>query len=201
MESRQNSFTQRRQGAKLSRKIARMKTAERVILRQWRATDLPAFAALNADPRVIEFMPNLLTSAESDAMAERIASTIERDGFGLWAVEVPGVAEFIGFVGLNRPNFEAHFRPCVEIGWRLACEFWGRGYATEAAHAALRHGFEQLRLEEIVSFTTVAKERSRRVMERLGMTHSTADDFDHPSLPDGHALQPHVLYRLRRSRW
>jgi RimJ/RimL family protein N-acetyltransferase len=178
-----------------------MKTAERVLLRQWRATDLQAFAALNADPRVMEFMPSPLTSAESDAMAERIASTIERDGFGLWAVEVPGVAEFVGFVGLNRPNFDAHFTPCVEIGWRLAYEFWGRGYAAEAARAALQYGFEQLPLEEIVSFTTVPNKRSRRLMGRLGMTRSTADDFDHPNLPEGHALRPHVLYRLRQSQW
>src|SRR3954468_13161070 len=123
-----------------------MSTAERVRLRQWRETDLPAFAAINADPRVMEFMPNLLTSAESDAMAERIGSAIERDGFGLWAVEVPGVAEFIGFVGLSRPKFEAHFTPCVEIGWRLAHEYWGRGYATEAATAALQDGFGRLEL-------------------------------------------------------
>jgi len=178
-----------------------MLTTERLRLRQWRETDVPAFAALNADPRVMQFMPNVLTRQESDAMAERSARAIEHVGFGLWAVEVPGVAEFIGFVGLNRAKFEAHFTPCVEIGWRLAHQFWGRGYATEAGHAALQFGFDQLQPDEIVSFTTVANERSRRVMERLGMTHSTADDFNHPNLPEGHALRRHVLYRLRRSEW
>jgi RimJ/RimL family protein N-acetyltransferase len=176
-----------------------MLTTDRLRLRRWRDTDLPAFAALNADPRVMEFMPNILSREESDAMAERIAAAIEHDRFGLWAVEVPGVAEFIGFVGLSRPKFEAHFTPCVEIGWRLAYEFWGRGYATEAAAAALQDGFGRLALNEIVSFTTVANERSRRVMERLGMTYTAAEDFDHPNLPEGHPIRPHVLYRLRRS--
>lgn len=171
----------------------------RLCLRPWRDSDLPAFAAMNADARVMEFLPKVLTVAESDELAGRIIANMQRDGFGLWAVEVPGVADFIGFVGLNKPTFETHFTPCVEVGWRLACAHWGRGYATEAATEALKFGFEQLRLEEIVSFTVPANVRSRRVMERIGMTHNPADDFVHPRLPAGHQLQRHVLYRKSAS--
>jgi RimJ/RimL family protein N-acetyltransferase len=172
----------------------------RLCLRPWRAEDLPAFAALNADPRVMEFFPKTLNRAESDARAARIRDEFARRGFGLWAVEVPGVADFIGFVGLTVPGFEAHFTPCVEIGWRLAFEHWCRGYATEAARAALAFGFDpdRLALDEVVSSTTTANRRSRAVMERLGMARSPADDFDHPALPEGHPLRRHVLYRIRR---
>ena len=150
---------------------------------------------MNADPTVMEFFPKPLDRAESDGMAARIEAHFERRGFGLWAVEVPGVADFIGFVGLSTPTFEAHFTPCVEVGWRLARDHWGRGYATEAARAALDFGFRQLGLPEIVSFTVPANRRSRGVMERIGMTRSPADDFDHPVLPEGHPLRKHVLYR------
>lgn len=170
----------------------------RLLLRPWRETDLPAFAALNADRKVMEFFPKVLDRIESDALAFRIRENFARRGFGLWAVEVPGVAPFIGFVGLSVPGFSAHFTPCVEIGWRLAREHWGHGYATEGAHASLDFGFGNFPLEEIVSFTTAANRRSRAVMERLGMTHTPADDFDHPALPEGHPLRPHVLYRIRR---
>ena len=128
----------------------------------------------------------------------RIREHFDRHGYGLWAVEVPGVADFIGFVGLAVPRFESHFTPCVEIGWRLAREHWGRGYATEAAHAALEFGFLDLALNEIVSFTATTNRRSRAVMERIGMTRSPDDDFDHPSLPEGHPLRRHVLYRAGR---
>jgi RimJ/RimL family protein N-acetyltransferase len=171
----------------------------RLHLRLWRDEDLPIFAAMNADPRVMEFFPKPLGRMESDAVATRIRNHFERRGFGLWAVEVPGVAEFIGFVGLSVPSFDAHFTPCVEIGWRLACEHWGRGYATEAARAVLGLGFRQLALGEIVSFTVPTNLRSRRVMERIGMTRSPADDFDHPALPEGHPLRLHVLYRATSS--
>jgi ribosomal-protein-alanine N-acetyltransferase len=170
----------------------------RLHLRPWRDDDLPAFAALNADPTVVEFFPKPLDRAESDALAARIRDGFASRGFGLWAVEVPGVADFIGFVGLSVPQFEAHFTPCVEIGWRLAHEHWGRGYASEAARAALDFGFRSLALDQIVSFTTLANWRSRRVMERIGMTRMSEDDFDHPSLPEGHALRRHVLYRIDR---
>jgi RimJ/RimL family protein N-acetyltransferase len=170
----------------------------RLLLRLWRDEDLPAFAALNADPKVMEFFPKLLDREESDAQSARIRDGFARRGFGLWAVEVPGVADFIGFVGLAVPHFEAHFTPCVEIGWRLAHEHWGKGYATEAARAALDFGFGRLALDEIVSFTVPANRRSRGVMERIGMTRTPADDFDHPVLAEGHPLRRHVLYRATR---
>ncbi len=170
-----------------------MLTTPRLLLRDWRDEDLPAFAALNADARVMEFFPRPLDRAESDLMADQIRDHFARHGFGLWAVEVPGVAGFIGFVGLSVPRFEAHFTPCVEIGWRLAFEHWGRGYATEAARAALEFGFQQLALDQIVSFTVPSNVRSRAVMERIGMTRSPAADFDHPALPEGHPLRRHVL--------
>ena len=168
----------------------------RLQLRLWRDDDLPEFAAINADPRVMEFLPKLLDRAESDALAARFRDHFARLGFGLWAVEVPGVADFIGFVGLSVPAFEAPFMPCVEIGRRLAHEHWGKGYATEAALAALEFGFGRLALQEIVSFTVPENRRSRAVMERMGMTRNPLDDFDHPALPEGHPLRWHVLYRL-----
>ena len=166
-------------------------------MRQWQAADREPFAAMNADPRVVEFLP-ALSRAESDAVITRIESHFAERGFGFWALEIPGIAPFAGFVGLAVPRFEAHFTPCVEIGWRLAAAHWGHGYAIEAARAAVAFGFGSMKLEEIVSFTVPANHRSRKVMERLGMTHSPNDDFDHPALPQGHALRRHVLYRLRR---
>lgn len=149
----------------------------------------------------MEFFPKALNRAESDVMAVRIREHFDRHGFGLWAIEVAGAADFVGLVGLSIPRFEAHFTPCVEIGWRLAFDYWGQGYATEAARAALEFGFDQLQLDEIVSFTVPANERSRRVMERLGMTHDPAEDFDHPNLPVGDPLRRHVLYRISRSAY
>ena len=169
----------------------------RLILRPWRDEDLAPFAALNADPAVMEHFPAPLSRAESDAFAAQVRREMDERGFGLWAVEAPGVAPFVGFTGLAVPRFDAHFTPCVEIGWRLAHAHWGRGYAPEAARAVLEHGFQQLGLDEIVSFTAAGNLRSRRVMEKLGMTHDPADDFDHPSLAPGHPLRRHVLYRVR----
>jgi RimJ/RimL family protein N-acetyltransferase len=170
----------------------------RLHLRLWRDEDLPAFAALNTDPRVMEWLPRPLDRAESDARVSRMRDHFARHGFGFWAVEAPGVADFIGSVGLAVPDFEAHFTPCVEVGWRLAHEHWGKGYATEAARAALDFGFRQLALEEIVAFTVPANRRSRGVMERIGMSRTPADDFDHAALREGHPLRPHVLYRATR---
>lgn len=170
---------------------------QRLRLRAWKESDLPAFAALNADPRVMEHFPSLLSRAESDERAAKIIEHFDRHGFGLWAVEVPGVTDFIGFVGLNVPTYEAHFTPCVEIGWRLAFDHWHKGYATEGAKAAVSFAFDELQLGEIVSMTVPANRRSRTVMERLGMTHSPEDDFEHPVLPEGHPLRRHVLYRLQ----
>ena len=145
----------------------------------------------------MRYFPSTMTREESDAFAAFVRAGIEARGWGLWAVEVVDVDPFVGFVGLNVPSFEAHFTPAVEIGWRLLRRAWGNGYATEAARAAAAFGFDELGLEEIVSFTTVANAPSRRVMERLGMTHDPAEDFDHPRLAEGDPLRRHVLYRLR----
>lgn len=171
---------------------------QRLRLRAWRDEDLEPFAALNADPRVMEHFPKTLNRAESDARAARIRDHFAQHGFGYWAVEAVREANFIGFVGLEVPRFQAHFTPCVEIGWRLAYEHWGKGYATEAARAALEFGFFKLGLNEIVSSTVPANRRSWSVMERLGMKRSPSDDFDHPALPEGHPLRKHVLYRIQR---
>jgi RimJ/RimL family protein N-acetyltransferase len=173
-------------------------STQRLRLRQWRPEDREPFAAMNADPRVMEHFPGLLSREESDAVYSRIAAHFQQHGFGLWAVEIPGVVAFAGFIGLSIPRFEAHFKPSVEIGWRLAASCWGRGLATEGARAALSFGFDGLGLEEIVSFTVPSNLRSRRVMEKLGMTRQEQDDFDHPLLPSGHPLSRHVLYRIQR---
>jgi RimJ/RimL family protein N-acetyltransferase len=168
----------------------------RLRLRRWRAEDREPFAALNADAEVMEHFPAPLSRGESDALAARIEVDFERRGFGLWAVEVRASGEFVGFVGLDLPQIEAHFMPAVEAGWRLARPAWGNGYATEAARAALAFGFERLGLEEIVAMTAVGNTRSRAVMERLGMSRDPADDFGHPKVPVGDPLRPHVLYRI-----
>ncbi len=170
---------------------------ERLRLRRWRPEDRAPFAALNADPAVVEFLGGPLAREESDALVARIEAHFDAHGFGLFAVEVVADGAFAGFVGLSIPSFSAHFTPCVEVGWRLASELQGRGYATEAARAVLALGFDTLELPEIVSFTAVANVRSRRVMEKLGMSRDPSDDFDHPALPAGHPLRRHVLYRLR----
>jgi RimJ/RimL family protein N-acetyltransferase len=175
-------------------------TTPRLVLRQWREDDLAQFAALNADPEVMRHFPAMMTRAQSDAFAAHIRETIARQGWGLWAVEVRGLAPFIGFVGLGRPGFDAHFTPAVEIAWRLDHRHWSNGYDTEAAAAALAFAVEDLNLPEVVSFTALPNERSIRVMRRLGMTHDPADDFDHPALADG-PLRRHVLYRIRGEQW
>ena len=174
---------------------------DRLLLRRWRREDREPFAAINADPQVMEFFPKLLTREESDARADRIEAHFAEHGFGVWAVELPGIVSFAGLVGLTIPPFSAHFTPCIEIGWRLAAEYWNRGYATEGARAALDFAFKYLVANEIVSFTVPANVRSRRVMEKIGMTHDVAGDFDHPSLPVGHPLRRHVLYRVGRDQW
>jgi RimJ/RimL family protein N-acetyltransferase len=174
---------------------------DRLVLRGWREPDRERYAAMNADPRVMEHFPGTMGRAESDAHVDAIGAHFATHGYGLWAVEVPDEAEFIGFVGLSVPRFEAHFTPAVEVGWRLTPSAWGHGYATEAAREALRFGFEDAGLAEIVSFTAPVNERSQAVMRRLGMTRDPAGDFDHPALPPGHRLRRHVLYRLSRAGW
>ena len=172
----------------------------RLILRRWKAADRDPFALMNADPKVMEFMPAPLTRAESDRLADRIQHHFRQHGFGLFAAELNITGDFIGFIGLSIPTFVSSFTPCVEIGWRLTSECWGRGLATEGAQAVVDYAFDVLGIPELVSFTVPENKRSRRVMERLGMTHDPTDDFEHPSLPEGHPLRPHVLYRLRAPR-
>jgi RimJ/RimL family protein N-acetyltransferase len=176
-------------------------STSRLWLRRWRESDLEPFAVLNSDPQVMEFMPGCLTRAESDALVLRAETEIAERGFGFWATQLRGSGEFIGFVGLHAASFEAHFTPCVEIGWRLGRTSWGKGFATEAAHECLRFAFENLALPEVVSFTVPLNRRSRAVMERLGMQRAVSDDFEHPRLPVNHPLRRHVLYRLRRADW
>ena len=171
----------------------------RLLLRTWREADLEPFAALNADPRVMEYFPATLDRGESDRFVrERILPQLERLGYGLWAVEVPGVTPFAGFVGLLEQTYPAAFTPCIEVGWRLDARHWGRGYATEGGRAALAYGFAEAGLDEIVSTTAVVNHRSIAVMQRLGL--EPAVEFEHPLLPAGHALRPHVLYRTTKSR-
>ncbi len=171
---------------------------DRLYLRRWRASDRPPFARLNGDPRVMEFFPGTLSRPESDARVDRIEAHFTQHGFGLWAVEIPEITPFAGFIGLSIPPFEAPFTPCIEMGWRLDAAHWNRGYATEGARATLVFAFRWLQAEEIVSSTVPVNVRSRRVMEKIGMTHTASDDFDHPLLAEGHPLRRHVLYRLRR---
>jgi len=174
---------------------------ERLRLRQWIASDLVPFAKMNADPHVMEFFPARLDRQASDALAGRIEAKIAERGWGLWAAEARATGEFIGFIGLQPPLDQLPCSPCVEVGWRLAQPYWGKGFATEGARAALRFGYEKLGLDEIVSFTVPANRRSRAVMERLGMHEDKAGMFEHPSIAPGSPLRLHCLYRLSRKRW
>lgn len=171
---------------------------ERLILRPWQAADRDPFARLNADPRVMEFLPGCLDRAESDALADRIANHFAAHGFGLWVVDVPGTG-FAGCVGLLRVPETLPFAPALELAWRLDPAFWGRGYATEAAQHCLRVAFEDLDATDVVAYTVPANRASWRVMERIGMARDVAGDFDHPALPAGHRLRRHVLYRMNRA--
>ncbi|MEV0379705.1 GNAT family N-acetyltransferase [Nonomuraea sp. NPDC050643] len=171
---------------------------ERLIMRRWRDDDRAPFAALNADPEVMRHFPNLLTREQSDAMVDRIERDFDARGYGLWALEVRESGRFIGFAGLVLQTFDAPFLPAVEIGWRLAREAWGHGYATEAARRAAAYGFGEAGLDEIISMTAVGNTRSRAVMERLGMTYDAGADFDHPWLAPNSPILRHVVYRLKR---
>lgn len=174
--------------------------SERLLMRRWRTEDRAPFAAINADERVMELMPSTLTRAESDAYLDSIELHFDEHGFGLWALELRDGGELIGLTGLNTVAFEAHFTPAVEIGWRLARSAWGYGYAGEAARVALRVGFEQAGLAQIVSMTTELNRRSQAVMGRIGMGRDAADDFVHP-LARPERLRRHVLYRLTDEAW
>lgn len=171
----------------------------RLRLRPWRPEDREPFARLNADPRVMEYFPAPLEREESDTLAARIEARMDEQGWGFWALERKADATFIGFTGLNRPTVKLPCAPCIEIGWRLAHGAWGQGYASEAARAALRFGFEPLGLDEIVAFTAEGNLRSLAVMERIGMR--PRGGFEHPALPPGHALRAHRLYALEREVW
>jgi RimJ/RimL family protein N-acetyltransferase len=180
-------------------KVIELETS-RLKLRQWRREDRPLFAKLNADSTVMEFFPSILDEKESNEMVNKIQSLISKRGWGFWAVEKKDKGQFIGFTGLHVPTAKLPFSPCVEIGWRLAKEFWGKGYATEAANAALNLAFEQLKISEVYSFASVGNLKSIALMERLQMVN-THKNFDHPSIPKGHSLKEHVLYKLPREQW
>ncbi len=177
--------------------VVQVRRTERLLLRGWRDGDRAAWAAMNADPEVMRYFHDTLTREQSDAMLDRMDAALAEQGWGLWALERQDTAEMIGFTGLAVPTHDLPFNPCVEVGWRLARSAWGRGFATEAAREALRVGFDEVGLAEVVSMTSVPNTPSRAVMHRLGMTRDPADDFEHPAVPPGHPLRPHVLYRLR----
>jgi RimJ/RimL family protein N-acetyltransferase len=174
---------------------------ERLILREWNEADREPFAQMNADSRVMEYLGETMSRQQSDAVAGRIEAHFRAHGFGLCAADLAESGEFIGFIGLAVPAFEAAFTPCVEIGWRLAAEYWGAGLATEGAREIVRYAFEELGLPELVSLTAIGNERSRRVMAKVGMTHNAAENFYHPRIPAGDPLRRHVLYRLTREKW
>ncbi|MEV4798688.1 GNAT family N-acetyltransferase [Nonomuraea sp. NPDC049421] len=171
---------------------------ERLVMRRWREEDKEPFAAMNADPEVMEHFPALMTREESDTFVDRIERHFDERGYSLWALELRDTGRFIGFTGLALQTFDAPFLPAVEIGWRLTRSAWGHGYAIEAARRAARYAFEEAGLDDIISMTAVQNRRSRSVMERLGMTRDPAEDFDHPRLPKDSPILRHVLYRLHR---
>ena len=172
---------------------------ERLLLRPWRVADAEPFAEINASPRVMKHYPATLSHEESAKVRARILQHFADHGFGLWAVEIPGIAPFIGFVGLHHVRYKTPFTPAIEIGWRISDKYWNQGYATEAAVAVMDYGIQ--RFDEIVSFTAPENKASQRVMQKLGMTNDPADDFDHPLLPKCHRLCHHVLYRMNREQW
>lgn len=170
---------------------------ERLLLRQWRDADYPAFALMSSDAETMRYFPSVLTEEQSRSLADRCRALINQRGWGFWAVEVKASNEFAGFIGLHVPSADLPFSPCVEVGWRLARDFWGKGFATEGAQAALDFAFQELSLSEVVSFTALSNKRSEKLMQRLGMVRDE-NTFDHPGLPEGHALRQHVLYRKKQ---
>ena len=170
----------------------------RLLARNWTPADRDDLARLNADADVMRHFPARLSRAESDAFYDRIQAAQARDGYAFPATVLKTTGELIGFVGLTRAKFDAPFTPATEIGWRLFPDYWGQGFAAEAAMAALQYGFDELELDEIVSFTAIPNTPSQAVMQRIGMTRDPAEDFDHPALTAGHPLRRHVLYRIKR---
>lgn len=179
--------------------IIEIKT-DRIRLRQWRKTDWPEFAKLNADPEVMQYFPKPLSTEESNNMANKIRNLIAGRGWGMWAAEEVKQRKFMGFVGLNTPTQDLPFTPCVEIGWRLAKNFWGHGYATEAGQVVLKVAFETLKLPQVFSFTSVANKKSQAVMKRLKMVN-TGNNFEHPDVPLGNPLREHVLFKINKQQW
>ncbi len=173
---------------------------ERLKLREWKKNDLIPFSKMNADSEVMEFLPKTLTQKESDDVAEKIIELIQKRGWGLLAVEVKETKQFIGFVGLHQKTYGFHFAPCVEIGWRLSKEYWGKGYTTEAAKAYLNFAFNNLKIKEIYSFTSILNPKSEAVMKRLGMKN-TNENFENPALPENHRLSEQVLYKITNDEW
>ena len=179
--------------------ITKLET-ERLIMRQWLPSDYSLFSVINADPAVMKYYPNIFTEQKSNEFAKKCETLISNNGWGFWAVELKNSSEFIGFVGLHNPEAKLPFSPCTEIGWRISNLYWGHGYATEAGNAALKFAFEQLKLDEVISFASLKNKKSIRVMEKLNMVN-TFSNFNHPSIPKGHDLQEHVLYKIIKKNW
>ncbi|WP_295891440.1 GNAT family N-acetyltransferase [uncultured Vibrio sp.] len=175
---------------------------QRLIIREWNDSDLTAFEEMSTDPLVMTYFPSTLSKKESHDLADRIRNLIALNGYGFWAVELKSTSEFIGFVGLHKQEKEGGIpnAPFIEIGWRLSSKHWGKGYATEAANKALEYAFEELDQPSVYAFTTLTNEPSQQVMRKLGMVN-THQDFDHPKLPKGHALERHCLYQITRENW
>ncbi|WP_373998763.1 GNAT family N-acetyltransferase [Bdellovibrio bacteriovorus] len=169
----------------------------RLILRLWKPEDIDPFHALCSDPEVMEYFPSTLSKEETIAFIERLKANQKKDGYSFMACERKDTGEFVGFVGLSYFTHPTHFSPCVEVGWRLAKKHWGHGFAPEAARAVIDYAFGSLKASEVVAMTAVDNWKSRRVMEKIGMTYNSADDFDHPKVADGHPLKRHVLYRIK----
>ncbi len=174
-----------------------MLTTDRLILRQWREEDKAPFAAMNADKDVMRFFPSVQTRKHSDSAVDRFYTHIEDHGFGFWAAELRESGRFVGMIGLQHASAVVPCAPAVEIGWRLDKSVWGQGLAPEGASAALAYGFSALAVTEIVSFTAAINTPSARVMEKIGMQRDRLCDFDHPLVPEGHPVRPHILYRIK----
>lgn len=180
-------------------KVVELRT-KRLKLRQWKDDDFSVFARMNSNPAVMEYYPSVMSETESNEMANKIRTLIENRGWGFWAVEESSTHSFIGFVGLHEPTYDLAVTPCVEIGWRLGKDYWGKGYATEAANECLKYAFEELKLNEVYSFASTQNKKSWSVMERICMVN-TGQNFEHPIIPEGHQLREHVLYKITKKQW